>query len=130
MPRVLFRNIIMASGIKLLVIPRGEILLVFSRFLIQIQLNLASIAFHCPSKNSIAAFGAYIAGFFVSNPLVIAELSSIRDSPENNLLSDGHGEIVNIVTGKFIAFMTAGIPFLLCTIPDLTLATMHKPFIG
>ena len=33
------------------------------------------------------------------------------------------------MTGKFIALMTSGIPFLLRAIPDFTLVTMHKPII-
>jgi len=92
-------------------------------------LHLALITFHRTTKNSISAFGAYIAGLFVLNPFFITELSPIWNSPENNLLADGHGEIVNVVTGKIIALMTPGISFLLCAFPDVTLATMHKLFI-
>jgi hypothetical protein len=87
------------------------------------------ITFHRTAKNSIAAFGTYIAGLFVSNPFFSTELSSIWDSPENNLFTNGHGEIVNVVTGKITALMTPGVTFLYCAIPDLTLATMHELFI-
>jgi hypothetical protein len=93
-------------------------------------LHFALIAFHRATKNSIAALGTYITGLFVSNPFFSAELSSIRDSPENDLLANGHREIVNVVTGKFIALMTPGVSLLFCAVPDLTLATMHKLFIG
>jgi hypothetical protein len=88
------------------------------------------ITFNRATKNSIATFGTYIAGLFVSNPFFSTEFSSIRDSPENNLLANGHGEIVNVVTGKFIALMAPGVSFLFCAVPDLTLATMHKLLIG
>jgi hypothetical protein len=92
-------------------------------------LHFALITFHRATKNSIAALGTYIAGLFVSNPFFGTELSSIRDSPENNLLANGHREIVNVVTRKFIALMTPGVSFLFCAVPDLALATMHKLFI-
>jgi hypothetical protein len=92
-------------------------------------LHFALITFHRATKYSIAALGTYIAGLFVSNPFFSTELSSIRDSPENNLLANGHREIVNVVTRKFIALMTPGVSFLFCAVPDLTLATMHKLFI-
>jgi hypothetical protein len=97
---------------------------------VKIQLRFALITSHHAAKDCIAAMGAYVAGLFVSNPLFSTELSSIRHSPENNLLADGHGEIVNVLTRKFIAFMTAGVPFLLCAVPDITLAAMHELFIG
>jgi hypothetical protein len=89
-------------------------------------LNFALITFHHAPKHSIATFWAYIERFFVSNPFFITELSSIRHSPDNNLLAHGHGEIINVVTGKIIALMTSGVSFLLCAGPDLALATMHK----
>jgi hypothetical protein len=92
-------------------------------------LHFALITFHRTTKNSIAAFGTYIAGFFVSNPFFGTELSSIWDSPENNLLANGHGEVVNVMTGKLITFMTSGDSLLLGAAPDLTLATMHEPVI-
>jgi len=98
-------------------------------WLVQIQLHFALIAFHRTTKHSVAAFGTYITGIFVSNPFLSTELSSIRDGPENDLFADGHGEIVNVTTGKFPAFMTTGVPLVICAGPDLTLATMHKPFI-
>jgi len=84
------------------------------------------ITFHRSAKNFIAALGTYIAGLFVPNPFFSTELSSIRDSPKNNFLAHGHGKIVNVLTGKFIAFMTAGVSFLFRAIPDLALATMHE----
>jgi hypothetical protein len=98
--------------------------------LIRIQLSFALITSHRAAKNSVAAIGTYIAGLFVLNPFFSAELPSIRNSSEYNLLADCHREIVNVVTGKFIAFMTPGVPFFFCTVPDLTMATMHKSFIG
>jgi hypothetical protein len=93
-------------------------------------LDFALVTFHRAAENPIAARRTYIAGFFVSNPLFGTELSSIWDSPENNLLANGHGEIVNVMTWKFIALMTPCASFLFCAVPDLTLATMHKLFIG
>jgi len=87
------------------------------------------ITFHRTAKNFVVAFGTYIAGLFVSNPFFSTELPSIRDSPENNLLANGHGEIVNVMTGIIIALMAPGVSFLLRAFPDLTLATMHKLFI-
>jgi len=87
------------------------------------------ITFHRTTENPIATFGTYIAGLFVSNPFFITELSSIWDSPENNLLANGHGEIVNAVTRKIVALMTPDVSFLFRAFPDLTLATMHKLFI-
>ena len=89
-------------------------------------MHFALITFHRAAKNFIAAFGTYIAGLFVSNPFFSPELSSIRDSPKNNLLAHGHGKIVNVLTGKFIALMTPGVSFLFRAIPDLALATMRK----
>jgi hypothetical protein len=97
--------------------------------LVQIQFHFTLITFYSTPENFIAAFGTNIAGLFVSNPFFSTELSSIWDSPENNLLANGHGEIVNVMTGKFIALMTPGVSFLFCAVPDLTLATMHKLFI-
>jgi len=98
--------------------------------LVQIQLRFAFITSHHATKNSIAAIGTYVAGLFVPNPFFSTELSSIWDSPKNNLLADGHREIVNVLTRKFIALMAPGVSFLFCAFPDVTLATMHKLFIG
>jgi hypothetical protein len=92
-------------------------------------LHFALITFHRSPKNPIAAFGTNIARFFVANPFFITELPSIWDSPENYLFANGHGEIVNIMTGKFIALVTPGVSFLSCAPPDLTLMTMHESFI-
>jgi len=88
------------------------------------------VAFHRATKNSIAAIWACIADPFVSNPLFSTELPSIRDSPQNHLLANGHGEILNVVTGEFIALVTPGVSFLFGAVPDRALAAVHKLFIG
>jgi hypothetical protein len=93
-------------------------------------LGFALVTFHGATKHSVAACGAYIAGFFVFNPFFSAELSSVWDSSENNLLAHGHGEVVDMVTGKFITLMTPCVSFLFRAVPDVTLATMHERFIG
>jgi len=98
-------------------------------YLVQIQLDFALIAFHRTAKSPVATVGAYVAGLFVSNPFFGAELSSIWDSPENNLLADGHREIVNVVARKLTALMAPGVSLVFCAAPDLTLAAMHKLFI-
>jgi hypothetical protein len=93
-------------------------------------LGFALVTFHGATKNSIAACGTYVAGLFVFNPFFSAELASIGHSPQNNLLADDHGEIVDALTGKFIALMTPCVSFLFRAVPDVALATMHEPFIG
>jgi len=49
--------------------------------LVQIQVQLASVAFDNASKDPVAAFRAHIAGLFVPNPLLRSHLSPIRDGP-------------------------------------------------
>jgi hypothetical protein len=92
-------------------------------------LRFALITFHSAAKNLVAACGAYVAGFFVLNPFQVADLSSIGNGPENNLLADGHGKIFDVAAGKFITLMTSGVSLRLRAVPDLTLATMHKLFV-
>jgi hypothetical protein len=96
---------------------------------VEIQFHFALITFHRAAKNSIAALGTYIAGLFVSNPFFSTELSSVRDSPENNFLANGHCEVVNVLTGEFIALMAPRVPFFFRAFPYFTLATMHELFI-
>ncbi len=93
-------------------------------------MRFALITFHRAAKNFIAALGTCIARLFVANPFFSTELSSVRHSPEHNLLADRHGEFVNVLTGKIVALMTPGVTFLFGASPDLTLMTMHKLFIG
>ncbi|SPF42568.1 hypothetical protein SBDP1_390001 [Syntrophobacter sp. SbD1] len=63
------------------------------------------------------------------NPFFSTDLSPIRNSPQNNLFANSHGEIFNILTRKFVALITSGVTFILCAVPDLTLPAMHKQFI-
>jgi hypothetical protein len=96
---------------------------------VQIQLFFALIAFYSATENFVATVGTNIAGFFVLNPLIGTNLSPEWNSTQNNLLDNGHWKIFNMMARKIIALMTSGESFLFCTIPDLTLTTMHKLFI-
>jgi hypothetical protein len=97
--------------------------------LVQIQLGFTLIAFYNAPENLIAAFRTDIAGLFILNPLFGTHLSPIRNSPQYNLFADRHGKIIDMLTRKFIAWMTSGMTFLSCAVPDLTLSAMHKPLI-
>jgi hypothetical protein len=98
--------------------------------LVQIQFNLALVTFHRAAKNSIAAAGTNIARLFVADPSLSAEFSPIWHGPEDDFFADCHRKIVNVRTRKVIAFMTPGIAFHLCTIPDLALVAVHELFSG
>jgi hypothetical protein len=89
----------------------------------------ALITFHRAAKDSVSALRTYISGLFISNPFFGTEFSSIRNSTQNDLLANGHGKIINVIAGKFIALMTPAIPFLHRAFSDLTLAAMHESFI-
>jgi len=97
--------------------------------LVEIQLRVTLVAFYSPPENLIAAFRANIAGFFILNPFFSTNLSPIRNRPQNNLFTNNHGKIFNILTRKFIALMTSGVTLLFCAGPDLTLSAIHKLFI-
>jgi hypothetical protein len=92
-------------------------------------LRFASIAFHRTTKNLIAAFRAYITGLFVSNPFFRSEFSPIRDRPQNYFLANGHGKIINVLTRKILAFVTACVAFFFGAFPDLTLSAMHEKIV-
>jgi len=73
-------------------------------FLIQIQACLALITFYSAAENLITAFRADIAGFLILNPLFSTNLPPIRNSPQYDLFADRHRKLINMLTGKFIAF--------------------------
>jgi hypothetical protein len=101
----------------------------FSNLLVQIQVGFALITFYSASENFVAAFRADVAGFFVLNPFLSANLPPIGNSPQDNLLANSHGEVLNVLARKLIALMTAGVTFPCCAGPNLTLPAMHELFV-
>jgi hypothetical protein len=97
--------------------------------LIQIQIRFALITFYSAPEDFIAAFRTDIAGLFILNPFLGADLSPIRNGPQNNLLADRHGEIINMPTREFIALMTSDEAFFLAAFPDVATLAMQKEFI-
>jgi hypothetical protein len=89
-------------------------------------LRFALIAFHCAAKDFVTAFRTRVAGLFVLDPFLGAEFPTVWDRSKNNLLPDGHGEIVNVMTGEFHALVAAGVSFLFCAVPNLTVAAMGE----
>jgi hypothetical protein len=102
---------------------------VLPKKLVQIQLHFTLITTYNAPVNFIAAFRANIAVFFILNPFFSTHLSLIWNSPQNNLFANGHWEIVNELTRKFIALMTSSVAIFLGAFPDLTLSAMHKKLI-
>jgi len=96
---------------------------------IQIQVRFALITFYDTTKNSVSASRTYIAGFFVLDPLFSANLSPIRNSPQNYLFADSHRKIVDVLTRKFITLMASGVAFLFCTGSYFTCPAMQERFI-
>jgi hypothetical protein len=96
---------------------------------VQIQFPFALIAFYHAAKNLIAAFWTYIAGLFVSNPFFSSEFSSIRDRPQNDFLTNGHGEIIDVLARKITALVTTCVTFFVGACPDRTLLAMHEKII-
>jgi hypothetical protein len=97
---------------------------------IQIQGSLALVAFHDPAEHFISTVGAIIAGLLIHDPFFCAELPPVGDGPQYDFFADRHGKILNMTAGKFIAFMAAGIAFILCTLPDAALSAMHEKIVG
>jgi len=97
---------------------------------VQVQFCFAQIASHRAAKNFIAAFRAYIPGLFVSNPLFRSEFSPIGNRPQDYFPANGHGEIINVLTGKIIALVTTCITSFLGACHDITLPAMHEKIIG
>jgi hypothetical protein len=74
--------------------------------------------------------GTMIAGFFIFNPCCCAELPAVGDGPQDDFFADGHGKVLNIRTGEFIAFVAPGIAFVCCAFPDVALPAMHEQVMG
>ena len=107
-----------------------RILQINRRQLIQIQGSLALIASDNTPEHFVAAMGTMVAGFFILNPFFCAELPPIGDGPHDDFFAHSHGESLNMWAGEFIAFMTSGIAFIFCTLPDLALPAMHEKIVG
>jgi hypothetical protein len=97
---------------------------------VQRQLRLALIAFHDPPEHFVPAMGTMVAGFFIGYPFCCAELPPVGDGAQYDFFADSHVKILNMGTGKFIAFMAPGIAFILCTRSDAALLAMHEQVIG
>jgi hypothetical protein len=96
---------------------------------VRIQLHPAPIAPYGPPENSVAAFRAHIAGFFILNPFFSADFSPVWNSPQYDLFADFHWKIFNVPAGKLIALMASGKTLLLCAFSDSALPAMHKTLI-
>ena len=97
---------------------------------IQIRFRLALIASHGPPEQFGPALGTMVAGFFSFNPFCCAELPAVGDGPQDDFLADGHGKILNIRTGEFIAFVASGITLVCGAFPDVALPAMHEQVMG
>ncbi len=80
--------------------------------LIEVNRHLTYIAPLCPSEKLMPAIRADISCFLIFHPLFSSIRSPLGDSPENNLLSYGHGEFFDMCAGETIAFVASGIPLL------------------
>jgi hypothetical protein len=98
--------------------------------LIQIQQRLTSVTFYHTPEHFVAAFGTYIAGFFIFNPFFGTDLPPIRDRAQYDLFADCHRKVLNVPAGEFVALVTSRVPLLLGAFSDLALPTMHKSVIG
>lgn len=97
---------------------------------VQRQLRLALIAPHGSPEQFVSAMGTMIAGFFIFNPFCCAELPAVGDGPQDDFLADGHGKILNIRTGEFVALVASGIAFVRDAFPDVALPAMHEQVVG
>lgn len=101
----------------------------FCQILIQIQFRVTPIAGDNTPKNAVAAFRANIAGFFILNPFFGSHLPPIWNGPQNHFFPDGHGEILNMLTGEIVTFMASGKAFFPGAVADSALLTVHEPVI-
>ena len=96
---------------------------------VQVQIRFALVAFSSTSENGITAFGANVTSLLILYPLLCSNLAPIGDGPQDNLFSDGHGEVIDMLTGKRVALMAAGIALCLGAVPDLALPAVHECFV-
>jgi hypothetical protein len=75
--------------------------------LVQVHGNSALVAALGAPENLVAALGAYVAPFFVADPFSRPVFLPVRDGPQNDFFPNGHGKLVDVVTGKILAFMAA-----------------------
>lgn len=96
---------------------------------IQIKRCLALIAFCCATEHLIAAVRAKIPGFFIFDPLFCTYASTMGNRSQNYLFANGHGKIFNMLTGKIITGMAAGITPGRGAVPYLALPAVHEKII-
>jgi hypothetical protein len=64
------------------------------------------IAFFCSSEKFMAAFRTNIPCLFVLHPFFSSHLSPIGDCPNDNLFSDRHRKIFNVLTREVLTLVT------------------------
>ena len=94
--------------------------------LVQIQLCFTLVTGDNTPKYLVAAFRTKIAGFFILDPLFCTNGASMKGGPQDHSFPNGHGKIVDVVTGKIVTFMAPADSFFGGAIPDLTLGAMHE----
>lgn len=75
--------------------------------LVQVNGNAALVTTLGAPENRVPALRAYVPRFFVVDPFFGTVFLPVRDSPQNDLFPNGHGELVDVVAGKILAFMAA-----------------------
>ena len=85
---------------------------------------------YCAAKDGVVALRANVSGFFILDPGFGTHSATVGNRPQNHLFTDGHRKVVDMLAGKIIALMAAGVPLFFGTVSDLALPAMHKRFIG
>jgi hypothetical protein len=98
--------------------------------LVQICFLFTPVTLCSTPEKFITAVGTNIPSLFVSNPFLGADFAAVRNCPQYDFLTYGHGKFFDVSARKLGAFMTSGITFLFRTIPDFTLLAMHETVVG
>jgi hypothetical protein len=88
--------------------------------LIQIHLVLALIATSYASEKLVSALRTDVTRLFILNPPFRTELPPIGNSPQNHFPTHSHGELINELAGKILAFVAPCVTLLTGAISDFT----------
>ena len=102
------------------------VMIILAVSIFKTDIGVAFVASSRSSESFVSAIRADIAGFLILDPLFRSNFAPVRNCPQNDLLPDGHGEVIDMLTGELIALMASGNPFFLCAVPDAALPAVHE----
>jgi len=97
---------------------------------IQVHRFFALVAAFGSSKGCMTATGAMVTLFFHSHPLLGAQITPLRDGPQNNLLSHGHGKVIYVGTWEVGTLVAALVFLFLRARSDLANLAVLEPRAG